>query len=238
VDAAHLGRGELRVIGVLALAWGALAAMPFVARARRHQIVARTQAHAPPRPPRPRPPRPWIVATRVRPLFARPPLATFVRVVRAPSRHKQARRHGDVLARELAVAVDLIGVGVAAGATPYLAVELGARWSPPHLARALDEVVRACALGQSFDDALRELAARTPPVRVLTDALRTSARLGAPVAPALTRLAADVRAELRRRAEARARTVPVRLCFPLVGCILPAFALLTVVPVVLDGLHR
>ena len=76
-----------------------------------------------------------------------------------------------------------------------------------------------------------------PPVRPLTDTLRTSARLGTPVAPALTRLAADVRADLRRRAEARARTVPVRLCFPLVGCILPAFALLTVVPVVLDGLH-
>jgi pilus assembly protein TadC len=99
-------------------------------------------------------------------------------------------------------------------------------------------VVRACALGQGFDDALRELGARMPPVRVLTDTLRTSARLGTPAAPALGRLAADVRADLRRRAEARARTVPVRLCFPLVGCILPAFALLTVVPVVLDGLHR
>ncbi len=76
------------------------------------------------------------------------------------------------------------------------------------------------------------------PVRPLTDTLRTSAQLGAPVAPALGRLANDVRADLRRRAEARARTVPVRLCFPLVACILPAFALLTVVPVVLDGLHR
>jgi hypothetical protein len=45
-----------------------------------------------------------------------------------------------------------------------------------------------------------------------------------------------VRADVRRRAEARARTVPVRLCFPLVACILPAFALLTVAPAVLAGL--
>ena len=74
-------------------------------------------------------------------------------------------------------------------------------------------------------------------MRPLADALRTSARLGSPAAPALARLAAEVRADVRRRAEARARTVPVRLCFPLVACVLPAFALLTVAPVVLGGLR-
>ena len=66
---------------------------------------------------------------------------------------------------------------------------------------------------------------------------RSSARLGTPAGGALGRLGAEQRADLRRRAEARARTVPVRLCLPLVGCVLPAFALLTVVPVVLDGLR-
>ena len=69
------------------------------------------------------------------------------------------------------------------------------------------------------------------------DALATSARLGAPATLVLERLAGDVRADLRRRAEARARTIPVRLCFPLVACVLPAFALLTVAPVVFGGLH-
>ena len=76
-----------------------------------------------------------------------------------------------------------------------------------------------------------------PILRPLADALRTSARLGTPAAPSLGRLATEVRADVRRRAEARARTVPVRLCFPLVVCVLPAFGLLTVVPVVLAGLH-
>jgi tight adherence protein C len=46
----------------------------------------------------------------------------------------------------------------------------------------------------------------------------------------LTVLAAEVRAERRRRAEAAARRVPVKLLFPLVLCVLPAFGLLTVVP--------
>jgi tight adherence protein C len=97
--------------------------------------------------------------------------------------------------------------------------------------------MQACARGQSFDDALRDLGASATTLRPLTDALRTSARLGTPAAPGLGRLAAEVRADVRRQAEARARTVPVRLCFPLVMCVLPAFAVLTVVPAVLSGLR-
>ena len=221
------------MIAVLALAWGAIVAWPFARSAQRRSVAARAQVFAPPRNHHGRP---GFRIVRHGPLAR--VLAPVGRVLSAPRRVHAARRRDDELTRELAVAVDLVGVGVAAGCTPYLAVELGAHWSPPRVGATLGEVVRTCALGQSFDDALREMGARTPPIRVLTDALRTSARLGAPVAPALSRLAVDVRADLRRRAEARARTVPVRLCFPLVGCILPAFALLTVVPVVIDGLHH
>ena len=139
--------------------------------------------------------------------------------------------------RELPVVVDIVGVAVAAGCTPYLAIEHAARFGPAGTGSALRGVLRACALGQGFDDALHDLGAAAPSLRPLTDALRTSARLGSPAAPALARLAAEVRADARRRAEARARTVPVRLCFPLVACVLPAFALLTVVPAVLGGFH-
>ncbi len=148
------------------------------------------------------------------------------------------RRLDDELARQVGVAVDLVGVGVGAGHTPYLAVELGARWSPPLVSRELEAVIHSCAMGRSFDEALREMALRAPATRALAETLRTSSRLGSPGAPALTRLASELRTDLRRRAEARARTVPVRLCFPLVGCILPAFALLTVVPAVIAGISR
>ena len=41
----------------------------------------------------------------------------------------------------------------------------------------------------------------------------------------------------RRRAEVAARKLPVKLLFPLVLCILPAFALLTVVPVIVSSLR-
>ena len=45
----------------------------------------------------------------------------------------------------------------------------------------------------------------------------------------------DIRAERRRRAEAQARTLPVKLAFPLVMCTLPSFVLLAIVPALLGA---
>jgi tight adherence protein C len=169
--------------------------------------------------------------------FARDPRIAWVgRVVGAPVRHRRAHRADEATLAQLPIAVDLIGVAVGAGCTPYQAIAVAARWSPARTAAHLDATVRDTALGVSFDDALASTAGRAPALRSLTETLRTSARLGAPAAAALARLAQEVRTDVRRRAEARARTVPVRLLFPLVFCVLPAFALLTVVPVLFDGI--
>jgi Flp pilus assembly protein TadB len=238
VDARHRPQWERVVIQALALAWGVVVLLPFVALARRI-AAAEHLALVVPSPTGDERSRTagWLARVRAR-ATALPPLGTAVRVLGAPSRSRRRRRLDDDLASQVAVAVDLVGLAVAAGHTPYLAVELGAQWSPPLVARELHTVVRSCSVGQSFDAALRQAGRRTSALRGLTETLRTTIRLGSPAAPALARLASELRAELRRRAETRARTVPVRLCFPLVGCILPAFALLTVVPAVVAGLTR
>jgi Flp pilus assembly protein TadB len=212
------------VVTALALAWGVLAAVPVLAVGSRRAAASRSHALRRSR-----------RANRVR-LRVRVP-APLERIVSGWRRDRRRRREFDALIDELPVAVDLVGCAVSAGATPALAIELAARFGPARAARHLRDVLERCAFGIGFDSSLRELADDSPALRPLADTLRTSARLGAPVAPALARLAAEVRADVRRRAEARARTIPVRLCFPLVGCVLPAFALLTVVPVVVDGLH-
>jgi hypothetical protein len=51
-------------------------------------------------------------------------------------------------------------------------------------------------------------------------------------------MATRQRAALRRAAEARARRLPVALLLPLICCVLPSFALLTIVPVLVTGVTR
>jgi tight adherence protein C len=217
---------------LIALACGGVAALPFAYLARRELVVLQVRPLAAGANPRP------AFLIRLRRDFRGSPLtAPIFRVVRVPRVRRAERRHDAQLQRELPVVVDLVGVAVSAGCTPFHAVEHATHFGPGHTAAALRGVMQACARGQSFDDALRDLGESATTLRPLTDALRTSARLGTPAAPGLGRLAAEVRADVRRRAEARARTVPVRLCFPLVMCVLPAFAVLTVVPAVLSGLR-
>jgi Flp pilus assembly protein TadB len=129
-------------------------------------------------------------------------------------------------------------MALAAGLTPFLAVELAARSAPPLIADRLRAALAAAEGGLRFADALDAEAARCPELAPLLALLAASERSGAPVASALTRLAASIRAQARRRAMARARTVPVRLLFPLVFLVLPAFLVLTVAPVVLASLNH
>jgi hypothetical protein len=55
--------------------------------------------------------------------------------------------------------------------------------------------------------------------------------------PGLERLGLELRLDRRRAAEQQARRVPVRLLGPLVMCTLPAFALLTIVPLLVASLR-
>jgi pilus assembly protein TadC len=223
----------MMLVLVLGLAWGALAATPLAMRARRQYVDLRLR---PLRPVRavPARPAPVLLGRVIGPLSE----SAVGRVLAGARARHGARRDGAALGAELPVTLDLLGVAVGAGCTPYLAVDMAARWAPPGMAARLAGVQDACALGATFAEALDDVAARSPPLRPLADALLASDRLGAPVGPALARLAAEQRAELRRHAETHARRVPVRLLFPLVFVVLPAFGLLTVIPTLLAGLSR
>ena len=97
---------------------------------------------------------------------------------------------------------------------------------------------RQQALGRRLADGLARLPDHLgEAVRPLSAALVDADRYGTPLLPVLEGLVADVRQQRRRRAEERARQAPVRLIFPLVLCALPAFGLLTVVPLLLATLQ-
>jgi tight adherence protein C len=106
---------------------------------------------------------------------------------------------------------------------------------PGPMGEELQVGVAQLDLGVPWRRVLEGLADRTslPWLRRLVSALGRSHRLGAPVGNSLKSLADDLRSERRARAEELARRAPVKMLFPLVFLILPAFLLLTVGPVLL-----
>lgn len=140
--------------------------------------------------------------------------------------------------RDLPEVVDLVVLAVGAGLSVRQATAAVARRSTTPLGSELGRVVAEAERGRRLADALDEVPARAgEAVRPLVGVLAASERYGAPLVPALDRLAVEVRATARRRAEESARRVPVKLLFPLVLCILPAFALLTVAPLIASALR-
>jgi tight adherence protein C len=152
------------------------------------------------------------------------------------ARRDQRRAEAEVV-RLLPDVVDLLGVAVAAGCTVPLALALVAPRVGGPLGVGLGEAVRRARLGERHADAVRAVCAEAGEVaRPLVVAVQSAEHYGSPLVPALERLSAECRARRRRQAEVAARRTPVRLLFPLVLCTLPAFALLTVVPLLAGSL--
>lgn len=168
---------------------------------------------------------------------AAPPVGALVWAAPAAATRRRARRHAAELRRTMPEVVDLLAVAIGAGLTVRLATAAVARRAPGQLATELGRVAAATAHGRRLADTLDEIPLRLgEATRPVVAALVASERYGAPLADALDRIAADARADRRRRGEAAARRVPVTLLFPLVCCILPAFALLTVAPLIAGAL--
>jgi tight adherence protein C len=143
------------------------------------------------------------------------------------------RRRLAALAADLPDVVDLFVLAVGAGLTVPLAVATVSRRAAGPLGAELRRVCDDVAVGRRLSEALDDVPPRAgEAVRPLTTALVASERYGAPLAAGLERLADEVRRDRRRKAEEIARRIPVKLLFPLVGCTLPAFALLTVAPLI------
>jgi tight adherence protein C len=151
-----------------------------------------------------------------------------------PGRRARRRRSRQV-DREVPQLLDLL----AAGSTAGLSAELSLRRASEALRGPLGEDVRRIGemteLGARWREELDGYATATgsTDLRRTVAVLERTERLGASLADATSELAAGVRHARRSATLERARTAPVKMLFPLVFLILPAFLLLTVVPVLL-----
>ncbi len=109
----------------------------------------------------------------------------------------------------------------------------------PALAQELRMVTTEMRAGKARIDAFKNFAARTgvDDVRALVNMLVQADRFGTSVSLALRTHAETSRTKRRQRAEERAQKIGVKLVFPLVFCLFPAFYVVTLGPAVIKFVH-
>lgn len=148
---------------------------------------------------------------------------------------REARRHDAAIDRQIPQLLDLLAAGSSAGLSAELALRRAGEALPGALGHELRALFADADLGGRWRANLAALAASAGSVdlRRAVAVLERTETLGSSLVDATRDLAATVRQARRTSTLERARTAPVKMLFPLVFMILPAFLLLTVVPVLL-----
>jgi tight adherence protein C len=174
------------------------------------------------------------------PLALLSPLIGVV-VLRAPSFliGRAAKRRARAIERDVPLLLDVLSLASFAGLPAPAALGRAVSVMDGPLADELRSALRDVELGARWRDRLGELAGRleTPDFHRTITVLRRSESIGSSTVEPISLLADEVRASRRASATERARKAPVQMLFPLVFLVLPAFLLLTVVPVLLSTVH-
>ncbi len=144
------------------------------------------------------------------------------------------RRRREAVRRDLPHVVELFAAALAAGSAPGHALGQVCSAMPGSAADELRGTRAALGLGRAPLEVWQELAGHP----LLGPLGRTMARAegsGAPVVEVVRLLADDLAAEARVDLEDRARSVGVKAALPLGLCLLPAFLLLGIVPLVIGA---
>ncbi|GAA1914003.1 hypothetical protein GCM10009737_14150 [Nocardioides lentus] len=158
-------------------------------------------------------------------------VAAVVWTVASRAEPSGARRAREAARRDLAALVDLLAGALVAGAPPGMAVQVVAEALPGPAADRLAAVRLRLDLGVDPAQVWSDLA-DDPVLAPLGRTLARAHASGASVADGVSRLAEDLDRQARAEIEDRARAVGVRAALPLGVCLLPAFLLLGVVPMV------
>lgn len=144
---------------------------------------------------------------------------------------RSQRRRRERLDADVLHVVDLLSAAVSAGASPAHALHEVTALSQDVTRETLGHWSRRLRWGSDPGGVWADMA-RHEQLGPLGQVLLRSAVSGAPVAEALVRLAEDERARHRGAVEARVRQIEARAAAPLGLCLLPAFVLLGIVPLV------
>lgn len=141
-------------------------------------------------------------------------------------------RRQDLLRKSAPDAVDMLTICVEAGLGFDAGLAQVARNTRGPLAAEFARLLQEMQIGRSRSEAFNDLADRTtvPEIKGFVAALVQADRLGVPVATVLRGQSAEMRVRRRQRAEEQAQKVPVKIIFPVIFCVFPAFFVIVIGP--------
>ena len=144
-----------------------------------------------------------------------------------------------MIQRDLPDAMDMLTICVESGLGFDAALARVARNSSGPVAAEFTRALQEIQIGKSRSQALRSLAERTtvPELRAFTSAVVQAGELGIPIADVLREQAKEMRMRRRQRAEEKAQQVPVKILFPLIGCLFPALFIIVIGPGAISIMH-
>lgn len=151
----------------------------------------------------------------------------------------EVRRRREAVRRDLPYVVELFAATLRAGSAPGAGIGLVCAALPGPATERLAPVAARLSLGLDPVQVWASLA-DDPQLGRLGRTLARAQETGAPVVAAVERLADDLARIARAEAEEQARAVGVKAAVPLGLCLLPAFVLVGIVPLVvalLSGLE-
>jgi tight adherence protein C len=147
---------------------------------------------------------------------------------------RRIRARGDALTLQLPDALDLLTISVEAGLGFDAALSKVVDKMEGPLVDEFRQALAEVRMGRPRREALRDLASRadSQPVSNFIGAIVQAEQLGVPIAKVLQIQSQQLRIERRQRAEEAAAKAPVKMLFPMVGCIFPTIFIVILGPAV------
>jgi len=147
----------------------------------------------------------------------------------------RARKRSFAMVLQLPDALDLLTISVEAGLGFDAALAKVVEKMEGPLITEFRQALAEIRMGRTRRDALRDVVARADaqPVSNFIGAIVQAEQLGVPIAKVLQIQSQQLRVERRQRAEEMAAKAPVKMLFPMVGCIFPTIFIVILGPAII-----
>jgi len=147
---------------------------------------------------------------------------------------RKIRARGEAMVLQLPDALDLLTISVEAGLGFDAALAKVVEKMEGPLVAEFRQALAEIRMGRSRRDALRDVAKRadSQPINNFIGAIVQAEQLGVPIAKVLQIQSNQLRIERRQRAEEAAAKAPVKMLFPMVGCIFPTIFIVILGPAI------